>query len=510
MIDKELARINLARDLAEAGQFAKALELSEEPLCDDPNHVGWLTLNVYCLEKAGKIGIAYHLCKRLLELAPRDASAWLNMTNLHSRVWMVSEAIKSAKKGLEFAFKDKDRLHLLVNLGCIYVDTGQFDKGLECLEKAAKIDPNSDKVISNSGFCYLAKKQWAKGWEYYHRSLGDSAKGAWREKVTYKDEPEWDGSPGKSVVLYGEQGIGDQICFASVIPDAAKQCKRVIVDVHPKLLGLFARSFPDVTVYGTHRQGAKKWKPSDRDFDASFAMGQLGEFYRLTDESWPRTAFLTADPDRVLMWKALFATKQKPIIGIGWTGGIPRTGRRFRVSTLEDWLPLFKAIDAHWVSLEYKPSNEVAEFKEKHPEIDIAEYKFATLSDDYDDTAALVKAMDCVVTVPTAANHLAGSLGVPNVWLKHCYPCFKVAAGMPFHPVSAFVDWSGTWKATVLNAIDPVKSILATTRDSPSHTTSCDTASSPTPQDPSALTDSFLASSRLAESGPQSLLIPAS
>jgi tetratricopeptide (TPR) repeat protein len=477
VIDKELARINLARDLAESGQYAKALELSEDPLCENPNHVGWLMLNVFCLEKAGKIGIAYHLCKRLLELAPRDSSAWLNMTNLHSRLWMVSEAIKSAKRGLEFAFKEKDRLHLLVNLGCIYVDTGQFDKGLECLNKAAEIDPEADKVISNSGFCYLAKREWAKGWKFYHRSLGDPSKGAWRERIVYGKEPEWDGSPDKTVVLYGEQGVGDQICFASVVADAAKHSKKVILDVHPKLKGLFARSFPDVTVYGTHKQGAKPWKVEDRDFDASFPMGQLGEFYRLTDESWPKTPYLVADPDRVLMWKALFGTKGKPVIGIGWTGGIPRTGRRFRVSTLEDWLPLFKAIDAHWVSLEYKPSRDVQEFKEAHPEIDIAEYPFATLSEDYDDTAAMVKAMDLVVTVPTTANHLAGALGVPNIWLKHSYPCWKVAAGMPFHALTEMVEWRGTWKATVLDAIEPARSTLGMTPGNPSRTTSCATAS---------------------------------
>ena len=456
MIDRETARINLARDLAEAGQYAKALELSEEPLCENPNHVGWLMLNVYCLEKAGKIGIAYHLCKRLLELAPRDASAWLNMTNLHSRLWMVSEAVKSAKRGLEFAFKEKDRLHLLVNLGCIYVDTGQFDKGLECLNKAAEIDPEADKVISNSGFCYLAKREWEKGWKFYHRSLGDPNKGAWRERITYANEPEWDGTPGKKVVLYGEQGVGDQICFASVIPDAQKDAE-IILDVHPKLKGLFARSFPEITVYGTHKQTTKPWKKEDREFDASFPMGQLGEFYRLTDESWPRKPYLVADPDRTLMWEALFGSKGKPVIGIGWTGGIPRTGRRFRVSTLEDWLPLFKAIDAHWVSLEYKQSKDVQEFKEAYPDIDLAEYPFATLSDDYDDCAALVSALNLVVSVPTAVSHLAGALGTPNIWLKHAYPCWKIAAGMPFHPMSAILPWLGTWKQTVINSIPEVR-----------------------------------------------------
>jgi hypothetical protein len=319
-------------------------------------------------------------------------------------------------------------------------------------------------------------KDWANGWASYHKSLGQG----WRERITYNEEPEWDGTKGKKVVVYGEQGIGDQICFASMIPDASKDIE-MIIDTHPKLSGLFARSFPQCKVYGTHKLSQKPWNKEDREFDASFPIGQLGEYYRLTDESFPRAAFLKSDDERRLMWKSLFSTKKKPVIGIAWTGGIQRTGRRFRVSQLEDWLPLFRSVNAHWVSLEYRPSKEIDEFKAKYPEIDLKEYPWATLTEDYDDTAALVAAMDLVVSVPTSVAHLAGALGVPMIWLKHCYPCFKVAAGLPFHPVSHFVEWAGTWKATVLNAIDPARSILGTTQDSHSHITSCDTASSPMP-----------------------------
>ena len=459
MNDRDLARITLARDLAEAGEYAKALELSEEPLCENPNHIGWLMLNVYCLEKADKLPLAYHLCKKLLELQPRDPPIWLNMTNIHARLWQPQEAIKAAKRGLALARKDEDRLQLLVNLGCIYVDIGKFEEGLKYLLEASQIDPENDKVVSNSGFCYLAMRNWREGWKRYHRALGQGQ----RTATQYADEPEWDGTRGRRVVVYGEQGIGDQICFASIVPDMVKDC-RVILDVTPKLKGLFARSFPDAKVYGTHKQQFKRWEKADRDFDASIPLGQIGEFYRLTDESFPQVPYLVPDEERVLMWNSLFRTKGKPCIGIAWTGGIQRTGKRFRCATLEDWLPLFKAIDAHWVSLEYKPGKDVDDFKARHPEIDIKEYPHGTLTHDYDDTAALVRALDLVVTVPTSVGHLAGALGTPMIWLKHMYPCFKIAAGLPFHPWTALMPWQGTWKGTIINAIDTVRETLGEDR----------------------------------------------
>lgn len=471
-------RIELAREYAESGEYLKALALTDEPLEDDPTHIGWLCLAVYCLERAGKLGIAYHLCKRMLEISPRDTSAYLNIVNLESKLWMTTAAIKSAKKGLTYCKKKDDRLKLLINLGCVFVDTGRFKEGMRYLEEAAEINPDADKVWSNMGFCYLARQDWQNGWAKYRRALGTDG----RKRVQYKNEPEWDGTKGRKVVLYGEQGIGDQICFASVLPDASKDID-ITLDTHPKLKNLFARSFPDIAVYG-FQQGTHI---EDSEFDASLALGQLGEYYRQTTESFPVTPFLTADEERVLMWKALWQQKKKPVIGVGWTGGIPKTGRRFRVSTLEDWMPLFESIDAHWVSLEYRPTKEIEAFRAKHPDIDIKEYTHATLTDDYDDTAALVASLDCVVSVPTSVGHLAGALGVPIVWLKHCYPCWKVAGGCLFHPVDHFIEWEGTWKGTVKNSVAAVEQCISgTTRDSRSVITSCDTASRQMPQSLSA------------------------
>jgi len=154
------------------------------------------------------------------------------------------------------------------------------------------------------------------------------------------------------------------------------------------------------------------------------------------------------------MWKALFASKNKPVIGIAWTGGTWKSGKKFKSCGLEDFKPLFDRIDAHYVSLQYKPS--AAEAKA----FGVAEYKYATLTDDYDDTAAMVAALDAVVTVPTAVAHLAGALGVPTFALNAKVKCWKYNAGNPFHP-SNNVSWKGSWPETIESAVPEIKECCA-------------------------------------------------
>ena len=91
---------------------------------------------------------------------------------------------------------------------------------------------------------------------------------------------------------------------------------------------------------------------------------------------------------------------------------MPWTGEKFRTLSLEQLKPLLSSVDAHWVSLQYKDaSKEIEEFKKKNPSIDLVQYSWATLTKDYDDTAALVSEVDMVICIQTAVAHLSGALG---------------------------------------------------------------------------------------------------
>jgi ADP-heptose:LPS heptosyltransferase len=228
-----------------------------------------------------------------------------------------------------------------------------------------------------------------------------------RQLRSYADpeEPMWNGEQG-TVVVYGTQGLGDELSFASMIPEACEKAD-IIVDCDHRLEGLFKRSFPQAKVYGTRFKEAK-WTAK---VDYSTPVDCLASMFRNKTEDFPGTPYLKADPERRLQWRALFDTMRKPVIGIAWTGGRKNTGKRKRSLTLDQLEPILRSIDATWVSLEYVDHADHIEAFRKKTGIQIHEWKRATQTQDYDDTAGLVAELDCVVSVTTAVIHLAGALG---------------------------------------------------------------------------------------------------
>jgi tetratricopeptide (TPR) repeat protein len=406
--------IERARQAAETGELDLAYKIANAHLKRDPNDPEFLTIMVHSMLQAEKTVVAYSMAKHVCELRPKFPNAWLNLGKAAADLWQTNEAIRCYKKSIKLARNDEEKQLALVNMCAVLIDNGKFDEAEPYARTVLEMDPDSVKARANLGFCQLANRNWKEGWGNYHYSLGSD----WRPRNNYFGEKEWDGSEVDKLIIYAEQGIGDVVGFASMIPDAQKKAKRIIFDCDAKLAGLMQRSFPDIQVYGTRTMKQLPWLKEDTEnVDASCAVGLMGEFFRPTTESFPGTKYLTADPDRVFMWKSLFESKKKPVIGVSWRGGLIKTAAKHRQWNLEQLLPLFKSIDAHWVSLQYKPAGEeIAAFKEKHPEIDLVEYPHGTLTPDYDDTAAMVEAMDHLVCMQSAVTHLAGALGKP-VWV---------------------------------------------------------------------------------------------
>jgi tetratricopeptide (TPR) repeat protein len=403
----------LAAALTERGHHDQAWKVLAPLLNDNPNDVAALICAGYIMVRKGAFPQAYHFSKSATRLAPYDDGAWQNLAEAAQKLCLMDEAEDALRQALRCAKSDANKLALFLNLSAVYVDKGDWSQAEKAVRRVLELDPTNRAALANLGFCQLAKHEWAEGWKNYHNTIGSD----WRKKISYRDEPEWDGSPGKTVVVYADQGIGDEISFASMISDAAARCKKLILDCDGRLEHLFRRSFPNVRVYGT-RIKDQKWASADRDIDASLSIGQLGEFVRTSGVDFTGRPYLVACPTRLEQWRQYFGPvaykpKLKPVVGIAWTGGVPHTNSRNRRVSLNDLLPVL-SLDAHFVSLQYKDAHEEIEaFKSEHPEVDLVQYTWATLTDDYDNTAALVAACDYVLCIQTAVARTAGALGVP-------------------------------------------------------------------------------------------------
>ena len=406
-------KLQAAKDAADSGHYDKAWPIINQALFEEPDDPKFLTLASFIYEKQGHVGAAYQVAKRLTTMHPNNPAAWLNLGKCADTLWRMDEAEAAYRRALNQVKAGDDETKGLIfnNLAAMYLQLGEFDKARSASEKALKIDPNHLKARHNMGLCHLAAGEWKEGWKLYEASIGSPHRIAWN----YTGEPAWKGEPDGTVVIFGEQGIGDEVCAASMIPDAIKRAGKVIIDCDARLANLFQRSFPDARIYGTRSAKVLNWAEEDQKVDYSIPAMQVGALFREKAEDFPGTPYLKADPDRVLMWKALWASKGKPAIGIAWTGGIKETAAMYRRWNHDEMAQIMRTVPAKWVSLQYKDASaEITEFKAKYPDIDLVQYP-ATLARDYDETAALFASLDAVVAMQSTAVHVAGALGVPCV-----------------------------------------------------------------------------------------------
>lgn len=397
-------KIEAAKEAIQAGDTTSTLRLANEVLDENFDDPIALYLAAQALQKSGRWGLAYNLFRRVCQLQPDRSEPW-NMAGMcHEKMWNMDAAEKCFKESLK---RNPANHAALQNMSLIAINRRQPDEALKWIERAEKFGVVTWENTDNKGMALLQKRDWS-GWKYYRETAGRTKP---RQMRSYNDpeEPMWNGERG-AVVVYGNQGIGDEIAFASCIPDACDKAE-VIVDCDHRLGGLFKRSFPKAKVYGTRFKDDRDW---DHAIDYSIPVDCLPSIFRGKTEDFPGTPYLKADPERRIQWKALFETFKKPVIGVAWTGGADHTGRKHRSLTLDQLLPVFRSVDATWVSLEYRDVAEELEEFEMSSGVKILNYPRATRShelSDYDDTAGLVAELDLVISVTTTVIHLSGALG---------------------------------------------------------------------------------------------------
>lgn len=343
---------------------------------------------------------------------------WWNLGLAYGYLGKLEDAEKTYRKGL---ILHPQQENLMVALGTFYVHEYRSQEAEETLRKAIDLYPHSGMAHSSLGYALLQQRRWGEGWDEYSYGYG---KVRWRTERKYSaNEPRWDGTKHKSVHLavHGEQGIGDQLAGLEPMHDAASDCNVVSLEVSPKIRNLVARSFPDLDVYDTlHKQGIE-W-PNQKTIDCHAGVFHLHQYYRRSESDYTGKPYLIADPERRIQWRALLdSLGPEPKIGIAWTGGSALTERKDRQVDLTTWLPILKQ-PAHFVNLEYKDRSEDIEALQRRRSITIHDWPWATRTDDYEDTAALVAELDLVITVPTSIVHLAGGLGVPVWCMTHQRP----------------------------------------------------------------------------------------
>ncbi|HYC49397.1 MAG TPA: tetratricopeptide repeat protein [Burkholderiales bacterium] len=338
-----------------------------------------------------------------------DAASWFSLGLANAACHRYGEALEAHRKALAIE-PDADR-HAHCGIALQYL--GRLAEAQQQYEQALAIDPTHAVAAFHRSLTLLARGRYAQGWRDYELRLA-SADAVARPRRFAR----WDGSDpaGRTILVYGEQGLGDEIMFASCVRDLVGVGARCVIECDPRLQRLFARSFPQATVYGAAPDKRVPEAIAALGIDFELPIGSLPLYYRQRSEDFPdHDGYLRADPQRVAAWRTRLAALGPGVtVGVSWRGGTHASRQPLRSIPLEAWLPILRLPGVRFVSLQYGDAAGPLDALFAQHGVRITHWPEAI--GDYDETAALVTALDLTVTVCTSVVHLAGALG-KAVWV---------------------------------------------------------------------------------------------
>jgi len=408
-INSQLAPVwsNLGSALLEAGDTEQALAACRRAVELDPEFaVAWSNLGS-TLHEHGEDAEAVHACERALQLSPNLAEAWSNLGCALLEQGAIEKSLAAHRRGLELN-PHNARAHY--NLGIAQERCQQHEAAVESYRRAVGLDPSYAPARMRLACVLLMRGEFPEGWVAYEWR--------WREKNALPKRFEftpWAGelAPGRRLLLWGEQGIGDEIIYSSMIRELAGAGLEITLEIDPRLAPLTRRSFPQVKVVA-------RVNPAVVDpgaFDCQAPLAGLGRFLRPSFDAFPRHGgYLNADAKRVNQLSArLRGSGSNTVIGISWSSANREFGGD-KSSALVEWEAVLRVPGTRFVDLQYGDTRTARKALRQRHGLELTHLDEVDLFNDLEGLAALCAACDLVITVSNVTAHMAGALGKP-VWL---------------------------------------------------------------------------------------------
>lgn len=415
-----------AQQSAERGNTMRALTAADEILRRDPDNVDAMFIAGTTMMTNGHEGIATILLNaaRCATKDPMKLGPIWNNLGYALQDYQPDEALRAFHESLRFG---DIPAYTYDNLSSVCMKLGRFAEALEWSDKAEGFDTSY-----NRAFPLLALGRWKEGWAAYAKSAGTDKRP--RTERNY-GLPRWDGKSKGKVIIHGEQGVGDEIMFLSMLPRDFDG----VIETTERTADLFKRSFPKASVYGTLLRDFIEW-PMREKADWHLEMGGIGEYFAaepirgagfLVDDSartdaaraWLRSS-VAGDARRAREGER-YSRSPGAVdfrVGLAWTGGTWATGRGQRTIPFDLIEGLIRAHpDATFVNIEYEDRKaELADLPQ------VLNPHWATKKGaDLDDLAALLSSLDLVITATNSTVDLAGSLGVETWALVDALPQWR-------------------------------------------------------------------------------------
>lgn len=354
-----------------------------------------------CYRALNELDMAVQSYERAAELGSEHGAYHFNLANCLKDQGKLHEAVAKYKTAIALEPLNAEFHN---NLGIAFKDLSQFEPAKIAFDQAINLKPNSPEAHFNKSVALLKSGQLADGWKLHE----------WRwqrkdhKQARFKtSKPIWNPNHYERVLVWGEQGLGDQIMFASMLPEFERLCRGVTVAVDKRLIPLFQRAFSPNLAYVEAPQDA-----DENSYDSQISIGSLAQYLRNREDDFKASSagFLQPDPDRVAQIRAALSRDHPTdIIGISWRSGSQVTGamRSMPLSTLIR--PLLKP-GRRFVNLQYGDTQDEMNDIRKCLNVDLVDLSDIDNQQDMEGLAATICACDRVISTTNATVHLAGAL----------------------------------------------------------------------------------------------------
>ncbi len=396
-LDFGLAYVNLAEVLLEMGQLHDAQQTLRRALDAQPNlSVAWNRLaDSLCLTGDFEESVASH--DRAIEMTPNNARFHADRALSLSKAHRLEEAAQGYQDALKL---EPDNVDFESDFGLVRLMMGDYSAGWKAHERRLE-------VVRDDGV-----KLTPGGEQVPIEGLNRSGP----RKTEFPQRP-WDGSPlkGRTLLIWGEQGIGDEFMFASMFAEVIEQAAHCVIECDHRCVELMSRSFPTAEFVGKTAPPRPRTQSADIDFQC--AMGSLGYWLRPDESSFGRArpGYLKTDPALVEKLRARYAKNDvKAVVGLSWCTANKPAARQ-RNADLDLWREILIRPDVRFVNLQYGDHSQELECIRHKFDVEIYQDPEVDPIQDLDTFAAQIDAMDLVISIDNSTVHLAGALGKP-VW----------------------------------------------------------------------------------------------
>lgn len=438
--------IRHADEAFRAGRRGRAKALAQVAQTLDPALFKAIWTESQIWFRRGEAEAAMTALNRLKILAPDNILSWRLMAQIRHAQLDSDRAIAHARRCLMLQPNAiSDIFNFQSVLRSRFLDAAS-ERWLRraIIVAEAKGPKHSDPASFELGMRYLAEGRWAEGWPLYDRRLRLERS---KPNPDRYPQPRWDGTPapGRHLLVWGDQNIGDEMQFARILDDVRPLVGRITLEADPRLVPLLARSMPWLTVI------ARGEAPPDGLFDLQLPSGHLGGLFRTKPEDFARdpavgitggnvggniganiggafgrsVAWLKADPDHTARLRARYrkASGGRPVIGIAWNS----TNKFFRGKNiaLPDWIDVLSQKRAMFLSVQYGSVDADLLALHERTGIRLARDPEIDPLADLDGFAAQLSALDLVISTSNSTVHQASGLGVPVWSLIHARPDWR-------------------------------------------------------------------------------------